>query len=884
MTDRPSYKVSWIAYACLFASGAASLGYELIWFRHLALVFGASLYALSAVLCAFMMGLAAGAWVMGRVLARAEIAPDKLIRGYGLLEGLIGLYALCFPFGLELLEKLYPLILPASGQVGLEVHMLEFFLSTLLMLPATFLMGATLPLVGCWATGNQTHQVFTQVSRLYGTNTFGAVFGCLFTQFLAIRLWGVQGATGFAIGLNVVVFILCYGMPQIFSRVTSDPTEAKPEKRKDKQKAVVSPAIGILVFAMFAYSGMASLSSQILWTRILVFPLGSTLYSFALILATFLLGIAIGSLTANKLLGRSHQVLKFVGIEIAIGVFCIAILPVLDNLTEWTALADGYFYSLDPSAGKTFLIRSLFAFGLMFLPTFGFGLLFPLANHIYSHRFEGAGKGVGKILGNTYSINTVGAVLGTILTPFVFIPFFGIRLSLYGIYAVLILFGFYILGRVQKSRSLSRAILLGGVFFILVVGKGYWVPDIETVKAGQGNFARLEVNVPADRIRLLDYKEGEYSTISVVEDKESRARTIYLDGFSTATVSSAFSGSTYMQAMGFVPMALHPAPKKRVLVIGFGTGNTMGTASLFPGAEVHGVEIDKNVLAFSKWFSTWNHDVLNRPNTKMFIQDGRAFLKWSKSTYDVIIMEPMSPLQAGVVNLYSREFYELALSHLKEDGLLVQWLPLHLIGPEDARSITHTFRQVFPEFSVWNSFLTRIALLVGSRESIALDKNYFDTLMRNDEIKRIAGEMKVNSFLDFADFFITDGKRLSPFLQGAGEITDDSPLLEFSSVSLLPPLQWETDESFLNLLRPRLDQFPDVKGMPEVFKQNYAVRTAQRFGLFARRYHGPGENFFASGNYLAGLDALRVYFDENKNPRISLQDAKWNNRRAAGGR
>ena len=883
MTTHPSYKIPWIAYACLFASGAASLGYELIWFRHLALVFGASLYALSAVLCAFMMGLAAGAWVMGRVLARAgnDIAPDKLIRGYGLLEGLIGLYALCFPFGLDLLEKLYPLFLPESGQVGLGVHMLEFFLSTLLMVPATFLMGATLPLVGCWATGNQTQQVFTQVSRLYGVNTFGAVFGCLFTQFFAIRLWGVQGATGLAMGLNAVVFMLCYG--RIFSAMGSVSIQDEPEpvKRKGKQDTMVSPAIIVLVFAMLAYSGMASLSSQILWTRILVFPLGSTLYSFALILSTFLLGIAIGSLAANKLLGRSHQVLKFVGIEIAIGVFCIAILPVLGNLTEWTALADGYFYSLEPSAaGKTFLIRSLFAFGLMFLPTFGFGLLFPLANHIYSYRFEGVGKGVGKVLGNTYSVNTVGAVLGTILTPFVFIPLLGIRLSLYMIYAVLILFGFYILGRVRGFRPLSRLMLLGGVLFILVWGKGFWVPDIEILKAGQGNFARMEVNVPADRIRLLDYKEGEYSTISVVEDKENRARTIYLDGFSTATVSSSFSGSTYMQAMGFVPMALHPAPEKRVLVIGFGTGNTMGTASLFPGAEVHGVEIDKNVLEFSKWFVTWNHDVLSRSNTKMFIQDGRTFLKWSKSTYDVIIMEPMSPLQAGVVNLYSREFYELALSHLKEDGLLVQWLPLHLIGPEDARSITHTFRQVFPEFSVWNSFLTRIVLLVGSRESIVLDKNYFETLMTSQQIRQIAEEMKVYSFLDFADFFITDGKRLSPFLAGAGEITDDSPLLEFSSVSLLPPLQWETDESFLNLLRYRLDQFPDVKGMRarelEVFKQNYAVRTGQRFGLFARRYHGPGEDFFASGNYLAGLDVLRINFALRKTSRINLQDAKWN--------
>ena len=878
MTTYPSFRVSWVAYACLFASGAASLVYELIWFRHLTLVFGASLYALSAVLCAFMMGLAGGAWIMGRVLARDSIKmePGKLIRVYGLLEGLIGLYALCFPIGLSLLEKLYPLILPESGQVGLSVHLLEFFLSTLLMFPATLLMGATLPLVGCWATGNQTEKVFTQVSLLYGVNTFGAVFGCLFTQFIAIRIWGVQGATWFAVALNVIVLMVCYGRAQIFYAEESSPVKTETKKRKKQQDTEVSPAIGLLVFAMFAYSGMASLSSEILWTRILVFPMGSTLYSFALILATFLLGIALGSLTANKLLGQSHRVLKFIGIEIAIGVFCIAILPVLANLTEWISLVDHYFYSLDSSPEKIILIRSLFAFALMFLPTFGFGLLFPLANHIYSYRFAG----VGKILGNTYSINTVGAVLGTILTPFVFIPLWGIRLSLYGIYAVLILFGIYVLARVREFKPASTVMMLGVMLFVLVLGKEYLVPEIETQQVGQGNFSRLEVNVPADRISLLDYKEGEFSTISVVEDKQSRARTIYLDGFSTATVSSAFSGSTYMQAMGFVPMALHPAPK-RVLVIGFGTGNTLGTASLFPGAEVHGVEIDKNVLEFSKWFSQWNHDVLNRPNTKMFVQDGRAYLKWTESTYDVIIMEPMSPLQAGVVNLYSKEFYELALSRLKEDGLLVQWLPLHLVGPEDARSITHTFDQVFPEFSVWNSFLTRIVMLVGSRKPVTLDKNHFETLMGNAQIKHMAEEMKVNSFLDFADFYITDGKRLSPFLAGAGEITDDSPLLEFSSVSLLPPLQWETDESFLNLLRPRLDQVPEVNGMParehEVFAKNYAVRTAQRFSLFARRYHGPGENFFASGNYYGGLEALRVFFESNKTLPINLQDAQWNN-------
>ena len=865
-------QINLVAYGCLFASGMATLIYELIWFRYLTLVFGASLYALSAVLCAFMLGLAGGSWIMGQILAKDGVSR-RLLLWYGFFEGLIGLYALCFPLGLELLEKIYPLILSADGRAGLGLHVMEFILGTLLMLPATLLMGATLPLVGCWAVEDQKDQVLTRLSRLYGWNTMGAVFGCLFTQFFAVKYWGVQGAIWVGVILNVLVFTICF----LFGRnlVQGDfqdslNTETKTKTSSDGDKT----GIHFLIFAMFAYSGMASLSSEILWTRILVFPMGTTLYSFALILATFLSGIALGSLAAKRLLGESNWVLKFILIEIAIGLVCIGILPLLENLTEWTSLADRFFYSLENSPEKTLFIRFLFAFGLMFIPTFGFGLLFPLANQIYSLNL----KAVSKAIGNIYSINTLGGVAGTILTPFVFIPLLGIRLSIYYIYSILILFGVWVYLKYKNQNPGLMLASLGTAFLVLFLGKSVFVPGIETEKSGLHNFARLEINVPQERIRLLDYKEGEFSTISVVEDKESGARTIYLDGFSTATVSRSFSGSTYMQAMGYIPMVLHPSPEN-VLVIGFGTGNTLGIASLFPNANVHGVEIDRNVLRFSKWFSEWNHDVLQKPNTKIFVQDGRAFLRWSKTRYDVIIMEPMSPLQSGVVNLYSKEFYELALDHLKENGILVQWLPLHLVGREDARSITRTFKDVFPEFSVWNSFLTRIVLLIGSREKVTINKESFDNRMENPELKKVAEEMKVRSFLDFADFFLSDGNRLSAFLQGALEITDDRPALEFSQVSLLPPMKWETDESFLNMLRHRIDQIPPVVGVaPEekgAFERSFKLRTAQRLGVFSRRYQGPGAEAFSNRNYFSGLEALKIYFDSYKNPSVHLDGAKW---------
>ncbi|VAX31395.1 Spermidine synthase, partial [hydrothermal vent metagenome] len=288
---------------------------------------------------------------------------------------------------------------------------------------------------------------------------------------------------------------------------------------------------------------------------------------------------------------------------------------------------------------------------------------------------------------------------------------------------------------------------------------------------------------------------------------------------------------------------------------------------------------DRNVLSFAKWFSNWNHDVLNRSNTRIVVQDGRTFTRWTKFSYDVITLEPMSPVQAGVVNLYSKEFYEQALDRLNPDGLMMQWLPLHLVGPDDAKAIIKTFQEVFPHTSVWNSFLTRIVLLVGSREPVRLDKNRFDDLMRIPELEESARQMGVRSLLDLTDFFITDGEQLKPYLQDAPVITDDRPLLEFSPVTLLPPLKWETDESFLNLLRYRGDQKPPVTGLSpmeeERLLRDFEIRTAQRFSVFSRRYHGPGEDAFARKNYDAGMKAMRNYMVEKKDAPISLQGAEW---------
>jgi spermidine synthase len=260
-------------------------------------------------------------------------------------------------------------------------------------------------------------------------------------------------------------------------------------------------------------------------------------------------------------------------------------------------------------------------------------------------------------------------------------------------------------------------------------------------------------------------------------------------------------------------------------------------------------------------------------------QDARGFIRWTDETYDVITLEPMSPVQAGVNNLYSKEFDEQSRQRLNPGGLMMQWLPLHLVGPEDARAIVKTFQSVFPHTSVWNSYLTRIVLLVGSDEPQALDKSRFEEAMKHAEVKEMAEQIGIFSFLDMMDFYLADGKSLVPLMDSASVITDDRPLLEHSPATLVPPLKRETDESFLNLLQYRVGQFPNTRGIEAeemtYFRSNYEKRTAQRLSIFSQRYQGPGAGAFARKNYGAGLEQVQHFLETHEEPFIQLSGSGW---------
>ncbi|MFQ5481447.1 MAG: fused MFS/spermidine synthase, partial [Nitrospinaceae bacterium] len=756
------------------------------------------------------------------------------------------------------------------------LHLLEFAGAALLMFPATLLMGATLPVVGCWGIANRPDRILGKVSRFYSLNTWGAVAGCLSTQFWAVAALGVAGTTWAAAAVNGLVCLLCWIWRPGHDRPAPEPASAQTADPANQEKeAAASRPLARMLLLLFGLSGFTALACEILWTRVLVFPLGGSLYSFALILAAFLAGIAAGSQAARFLFAGRPPARTFVLLEAGIGILGLLMIPALSQVTELTAWFDSLFYEAGNSPLRTLAWRSAMAFGLMCLPTFGFGLAFPLANQIHFRLFQS----VPATLGNSYAVNTLGAILGTVLTPFLLIPHFGIERSLFLVFSGLILMSgaawtLFPSPRTGSGWRAGPAAAVGAVLGAYLLLQ----PGVATDRVGERNFSRIDFNVPPDRLKLLAYLEGNFSTLSVIEDREKGARTLFVDGFSTATVSGGLGGAAYMQAMGFVPMMLHPAPAE-ALVIGFGTGSTLGAAASFPGAQVDLVEIDRNVLTLGPWFSRWNGDVLKKPNVRVHIQDGRHFLRWQDRSFDVITLEPMHPAHAGVAHLYSQEFYEEAARRLKPGGILMQWLPLHLLSQNDAMAVLETFRRAFPHTSVWNSFLTRIVLLVGSAAPVTLDPALFRERLRHAEVAKSAHAMGIYSFVDFMDLYLADTASLTGLLQGVPLITDDRPLLEHSSVTLVPPFARETDETFLNLLVRRVGAMPPFKtpaeGQRRALREAFDRRTAQRLSIFSQRYHGPGAQAFAAKRYRQGLQEVAAFLRRNPGDWIRVADGGW---------
>lgn len=393
----------------LFAlSGISGLIYQVIWARQLALIFGASSPAITTVLTSFMLGLALGSYGAGRYAARWE----NPLHAYAVIELGIGAYGVAFPLLLDLLKLVYIPLFRSLVEAPLTFGTLRFALVVVLLLPPTVLMGASLPVMAR-ALLQEPLRMGREAGTLYGLNTLGAAGGVYLSTFFLIPRVGLAGGWLAAVALNWAVA----GMAWACARQWRNEALLQPMAPASAPQA--------LPWVLLAYgcSGLAALGYEVVWTRLLVLLFGSSVYAFAVMLTSFLLGLGLGSLVGSVLAARGREpIMMAAATQVIISVAVLAGAPWFDRLPYL------FLSAFRLTGGEWWMLTTLeflMALALMLVPTTAMGATFPLvAQLIGTHgRTEQA-------VGNIYAVNTWGAILGAAMTGFALIPWLGLRGSL----------------------------------------------------------------------------------------------------------------------------------------------------------------------------------------------------------------------------------------------------------------------------------------------------------------------------------------------------------------------------------------------------------------------------------------------------------------------
>ena len=731
-----------VVLALFFLSGACGLVYEVVWTRSLSLTFGITVFATSTVLAAFMGGLGLGSWLVSR---RIDRSPDPL-RVYALLEAGVGLYALAVPAIFAAIEPLYRVISNTFEDQFLLFNFLRALLAFLVLLVPATLMGGTVPAMGRYLV-TRLDSVGWNVGILYALNTLGAVTGVVVAGFLLIGWLGMWRTTlvTAAVNLSIAVFLLLWR------------PGARPSRTEGKATEVAQPGmtrLAGLAVAVFAFSGLSAMAYEVVWTRVLVTHLHNTTYAFSTMLAVFLFGLALGDALLVRFYDRIARPLLWLGaVELAIALMVVLATASYASLGQLGSLSQGSWAS---AVGLMFTRA-----GVVLLPSaLLFGATFPLVARIVCDEL-GA---VGRDLGRTYAANTLGGIAGSLLAGFFLVPVFGLRGTLLALAAL--------------NAALGAACWLAatrGARRVALVASCVGVAVLPAILMPESIFLDA---LRFHGTKVIYYHEGLTDTTGVLEAEDGSRVVVYGDGRGTAGTRSNLAN----RRQGHLAHLLHPRPR-RSLQIGFGVGNTLAAAALHPEVEQLDVaELSAHVRLTAPFFWT-NESVLDEPKVRLIIDDGRNYLLRTPVRYDVITLEPPDIYTAGVVNLYTEEFYRLAYAALTEDGLICQWIPVGQMGSLEARMLVRAFVEVFPETTLWRQSLfpgTPI-LLVGSKKPQTIDVEVLAKRMQHPAIRSDLAAIYSPAPRQLFRYFIAGPEGIRRWVQDAPSVTDDRTMVDFST-------------------------------------------------------------------------------------------------------
>ncbi len=750
-----------VLLALFLLSGACALVYEVVWMRMLTLVFGVTAFATSTILASFFAGLALGGFYFGRVVDRGR----RPLLVYGLLEIGVGVFAFLMPILLSGVTALYVGLARQLTLSHYQISLLRFALCfAVLLVPAT-LMGGTLPvMVKFFARRSET--LGWNVGRLYSVNTFGAVLGALAAGFFLILLIGVK-ESAYAAG---IVNLLIAGIAIAIDRrlAIREPADGVATAgATDREEAAYPPGTARLALWAIGVSGFCALALEVLWTRALVFFLDNSTHAFTTILTAFLLGIALGSLVIAAFVDTRKRLLAWLGVmQLAIGVSAALAIPILNNTTSVFQSMAG----LPPDAllpWKWMGMRFVKTLSIMLVPTVLMGMAFPVAARICA-RSVGA---VGSTLGSVYAVNTMGGVLGSVAAGFVLIPLIGMQHGILAVAALNLVLGVVLIAFEPALPARTRMRVAGSL--------GIAVPLIGIVVVTQGGTTHLTSYYEGvDRPEVLSYVEGVGATVKVYRDRVGD-KTLSVNGFPVA--GTGLAAHDAQKPLAHFPLLLTTVPRPTVAIIGFGAGGTSWGITRYDVAAVDCIELVPAVLEAADWFPEINHGVLDDPRFSVILDDGRNHILVTDKIYDVISVDATTPKMAGNGSLYTRDFYELLRSRLSADGLVVQWLPFHLLSHAEMRMIAKTFMAAFPHTSLWFSPLRHHSILVGTQRRLEIDLQALQRKLAMPAIQQeLAYFAPATDPLDVLSWYVMGDDALARYVGDARVNSDNHPYLEFT--------------------------------------------------------------------------------------------------------
>ncbi|MFT7471351.1 MAG: spermidine synthase [Kiritimatiellia bacterium] len=774
-----------------FLSGCSALIFETVWFRIASTVLGTTVWSAAVVLMAFMTGLGIG----NGIVAYRGNSISNPIRFYVAIEIVIGLSGLGVIYLLPFLSDMVAMLAADSTTSIAWLNAIRFSISFIVLLVPAIAMGSTLPILQ-----KALHAVdgsfTTSIARLYGWNTFGAVVGTLAAEFFLIYWLGLKGVGLVACSLNFVAALLLYnfakteGVQQIEETINSEYGRAK-----------------MILFAPAA-TGMLLLALEIIWFRYLLLAQNESSTLFATMLAVVLVGIAVGGLLVSRFSVFEKNLPN-----------CLVYLPLVAAFSTVLGmlLFQAIFSNYLPLIRDSRLLFSMAAASLMLPTCIVSGMLFPL----YGERLFRELRVNTQASGILTIANTFGAALGSSLATFVLLPLLGIEISLLVVVAVYLLVAilslFPVINLATPKFAIPVTFALSG---LVLLAFPYGSLD--------RSYRQFSTYLPGEE--LVSVNESIYATLQYYRvDRlgEPHSFRLVTNGYSMS--GTEFGGERYMKLFAYLPAILH-GDVKDVLLISYGVGNTAEAVTNLPTLErLDIVDVSRDIVEMSRPFHAQiGYGPLDDSRTHVNIEDGRFFLKTTDKKYDLITGEPPPPKTPTIVNLYSREFFELSYEHLNPGGLISYWLPIHDLHDMDSAAIIRAFCDVYEDCSLWNGH-SMDWILIGSRDGLGslsseqLRDNW--NLYANEELRDIG--IETPGMLGAT--FMADNEELNFLTADVSPVTDNFPQRISSSTTGM--LESSSLYGYMLNIENRKSLFENSSYIADRFPQGFREDTLASFNL-----------------------------------------------------